>query len=221
MKMKKIFTLLFVLITTTIFAQTVTITGTAFTIKHKDLTFYLDTDTNTYISVHHVKNNQLKTLTGVRKDRWHTEAPYGPYKKTYYVNTGYDLGHLTPSKITMYDDSTNYYTFSMFNQAPQLAAFNEHPWERLEMSVIDTILKSKADATIITGVIYDNNHKTYLNKSRIKIPIDYYKIVVMSNGTILAWIGSNINGLITTVDINNIIEIAKKNGNVLNIRVDK
>jgi len=219
--MKKFLLAVMMLVTSITYAQTVSIKGTAFTIKHKDLTFYLDADTNTYISVHQVKHAQLKTLTGVRKDRWHVEWPFGPYKKSYYVNTGYDLGHLTPSKITMYDDSVNYHTFSMFNQAPQLAAFNEHPWERLEMSVIDTILKANADATIITGVIYDNNHKTYLNKSRIKIPINYFKIVVMSNGKVMAWIGSNINGLISVADVKTIIEIAQKNGNKLDISITK
>ena len=209
------------LIATMTFSQSVTISGTAFTIKHKELTFYLDCDTNTYISVHHVTHIQLTTLTGVRKDRWHKEWPFGPYKKAAYVNTGYDLGHLTPSKITMYDDSTNYHTFSLFNQAPQLAYFNEHPWEQIEMSVINTILKANCDATVVTGVIYDNKNKTYLNGSRIKIPIDYFKILILSNGTISAWIGSNINGLVTVTDVKSILDIAVKNGNKLDISINK
>ena len=232
-KMKKLLTLLFVLFTTTIFAQTVTIDSTAVTIKHNELTFYLDADTNTYVSVQQITKDQIKNLVGPRTDYWHNEVPVGPYKQSAYVHTGYDLGHLTPCKITMYSQVpkgcpaaerskyTNYNSFSMFNQAPQLAAFNEHPWEHLEMAVIDTILKAKTNAVIITGVIYNNKHKTYLPKSRIKIPIDYYKIVVLGNGKVMAWIGSNINGLITVSDVKTILGVAALNGDKLGIQIKK
>lgn len=219
--MKKLFLLLAIFISVLTYGQNVKITGTSFTIHHRDLTFYLDADTNTFVSVHTVTAADLQNLTGTRKDRWHVEAPKGPYKKTYYVNTGYDLGHLTPCKITMYDDSTNYFTFSMFNQAPQLSYFNEHPWEQLEMSVIKTIQAANKNAVVITGVIYDNKNKTYLATSRIKIPIDYYKILALSDGTVTAWIGSNINGLVTVTDVKSILEIAAKNGDSLGIQITK
>jgi DNA/RNA endonuclease G (NUC1) len=218
---KKLILLAFVLITTTVFSQTVKITGSIFTINHGDLTFYLDKDTSSYVSVHKITSTQIKRLSGIRKDRWHIEKPYGPYKKSLYVNTGYDLGHLTPSKITMYNDSVNFHTFSMFNEAPQLSQFNEHPWEQLEMSVINIILKTKCNAVIITGVIYDNKHKQYLGKSRIKIPTEYYKILVLSNGTTYAWIGSNVNGLISKISVESIVQIAKDNGNNLDIEITK
>jgi hypothetical protein len=29
-----------------------------------------------------MKKENLKKLDGPRKDRWHTEAPYGPYRKS-------------------------------------------------------------------------------------------------------------------------------------------
>jgi DNA/RNA endonuclease G (NUC1) len=219
--MKKLFIVIFALITTAIYSQTIKIDSTLFTIKHGDITLYLDKDTNTYVSVHQITKEHVKTLDGMRKDKWHNEKPYGPYKRTAYRLTGYDLGHLTPSKITMYDDSTNYSTFSMFNQAPQLAEFNEHPWEQLEMKVIAKIIASNMDATIITGVLYDNYHKTYLATSKIKIPIMYYKILVLSNGQVSGWVGSNINGLISDADTKTILEIARKNGNHLGITISK
>jgi DNA/RNA endonuclease G (NUC1) len=219
--MKKLLLVLLTLIATNIYAQKVTIDSTAFTINHNELTFYLDKDTNTYVSVHKITKEQIKHLIGVRKDQWHSEKPVGPYKKSYYVHSGYDLGHLTPSKITMYDSVTNYHTFSMFNQAPQLAFFNEHPWQRLEVAVVDTILKSKCDAVIITGVIYDNYKKTYLSKSRVKIPVDYYKILALSNGKIYAWLGSNVNASIIPIEVNNILAIARKNGNKIGIKITK
>jgi hypothetical protein len=49
--------------------------------------------------------------------------------------------HLTPSDITSYDKVTNHNSFSLYNQAPQLAGFNRGKWARLENSVYDTIRK--------------------------------------------------------------------------------
>ena len=57
-----------------------------------------------------ISHEELKKLQGVRKDRWHKEKPNGPYYNGYSANSGYDLGHLTPSKITMYSDSLNYHS---------------------------------------------------------------------------------------------------------------
>jgi DNA/RNA endonuclease G (NUC1) len=115
----------------------------------------------------------------------------------------------------------NYHSFSFFNQAPQLAGFNRGKWSQLENQVEQLILKKKTNAIVITGVIYDNNKKTYLGKSRIKIPIAYYKIVVFKNKKIYAWVGSNTNGMITRVDVKTILEMAKKNNNNLDIKITK
>jgi DNA/RNA endonuclease G (NUC1) len=71
----------------------------------------------------------------------------------------------------------------------------------------------------ITGVIYDNKHKQYLGKSRIKIPTEYYKILVLSNGTTYAC--SNVNRLISKISVESIVQIAKDNGNNLDIEITK
>ena len=61
-------------------------------------------------------------------------------------------------------------SFSLFNQAPQVAAFNRGKWAQLEGQVEDSISKYQSDVTIITGVIYDPIFKKYLGKS-IRITI--------------------------------------------------
>lgn len=193
------------------------IDSTAFTINHGDLTLYLDKDTASYVSVHKITYKQIRKIDGVRSDIWHKEKPKGPYNKQPYIHSGYDLGHLTPSNITSYDDSLNYHSFSFLNQAPQLAAFNRGAWSHVESVVVDTILASKKNATIITGVLYDNTNKLYLNGSRIKIPFVYYKILYINGIEVKAWVGSNTNGLITETDSKSILDIALKSGNKLNI----
>jgi hypothetical protein len=219
--MKKILLVFFSLITIATFAQKVVITGTAFTLQHGELTFYLDKDTNSYVSIQTISYDEILKLTGIRSDKWHKEPPRGPYSKEAYLHTGYDLGHLTPSNITSHNDSLNYTSFSLFNQAPQLAAFNRGKWAQLEGKVEDMIKGKKANATILTGVLYNNNKKEFLGTSRIKIPIVYYKILVFDEKTIYVWIGSNINGLITEADIKTVLDMAVSNGDKLVIKVTK
>ena len=212
--------LLFLLLLSTFsFGQKVKIEKTSFTINHGDITFYLDSDTNSLISTHIVTYDELLKIDGNRDDNWHKEYPYGSYKKLPYSNSGYDLGHLTPSNITSYDDSLNYHSFSYFNQSPQLASFNRGKWSKLEKSIIDTLKLLKSNGIIITGVIYDNNKKTYLGKSRIKIPIIYYKILIINKKTIICWSGSNVNGEITKTNLKTISELNSKNKNKVKISI--
>jgi DNA/RNA endonuclease G (NUC1) len=187
-------------------------------IKHGDLTIYLDSDTNSFITKHELKYSDFKKLDSDRDDRWFQDTYKGIYNKEYYVRTGYDLGHLTPSHITSYNDTLNHESFSLFNQAPQLAAFNRGKWAQLERGVEDSIAKYKNDVTIITGVIYDNKNKMYLNKSRIKIPDVYYKILFIKQKKkplTYVWVGSNVNGQILKSDIPQLNGILKINNNNL------
>jgi DNA/RNA endonuclease G (NUC1) len=178
------------------------------------MTLYLDSDTNSFVSVLNIKYSEFKKLDSDRDNKWFQDKYKGIYNKQAYVNTGYDLGHLTPSHITSYDDTLNHNSFSLFNQAPQLAAFNRGKWAQLEGSVEDSIAKYKTNVSIITGVIYNNKKKTYLGKSRIKIPISYYKILsIKSKDLMYVWVGSNINGEIIQIDIKKLNEVLKMNDN--------
>jgi len=190
-------------------------------IKHDHLKFYLDSDDNTFISQHDLKFSDFIKLDSERDNNWHSEFK-GIYSKKPYEYTGYDLGHLTPSHITSYDNKINYHSFSFYNQSPQLAGFNRGKWSRLERSVEDSILKYKSDVTIITGVIYNNIKKTYLNNTQIKIPISFYKILhFKTNKLLYVWIGSNINGEMITTNIKDLNKILKLNKNNLTYVFEK
>lgn len=190
------------------------ITNNNLIIKHRDIVLYLDKDTSTLVSKHSLKySNFIKLGKYPRDNNWFEDTYKGKYLKSKYKKTGYDLGHLTPSHITTYDSLLNHYSFSMFNQAPQLAHFNREGWKNLEISVENLISKYKSDAVIITGVIYFNLNLKYLPKSRIKIPSHFYKIVFISGKT-FCWIGSNIDGKINSTnleDLNNLFKLAKIN----------
>ena len=192
-------------------------------IKNEVLNLYLDYDNNSFISKQELKFTDFLKLDSERDDNWYSEFK-GIYTKKPYEYSGYDLGHLTPSHITSYDNKVNHHSFSFYNQAPQLAGFNRGKWARLERSVEDSISKYKSDVTIITGVIYDNNKKLFLGKSKIKIPISFYKIIFIKNKKIsYVWIGSNINGEIINVSIKELNEILKLNKNelIFNLKNEK
>lgn len=222
MNINKVITLLvFIISFNSVLAQKVKITNTSFIIKHRTLTFYLDKDTASYVSVQEVTYDDVMSLTGKRSDKWHKEKPFGPYNKNAYRNSGYDLGHLTPSNITSYNDSLNYFSFSFFNQAPQLAGFNRGHWAKLENDVEDLIKIKQGKVIIVTGVIYNNYKKEYLSNTRIKIPLAFYKILVFNDGVTKVWLGSNINGLVTETDLKTVLQVAKDNGNKLKISTSK
>lgn len=207
--------LLFLVITILSFSF-VTFTPTKLSIKHGDMKLYLDSDYNSFLSVHDIEYSEFKKLDSDRDNKWFQDKYKGVYNKESYKNSGYDLGHLTPSHITSYNDTLNHNSFSLFNQAPQLASFNRGKWSKLEKSVEDSISKYQSNATILTGVIYDNNNKTYLGKSKIKIPISYYKILsIKKKNKVYVWVGSNVNGNVIEIDIKILNQLLKSNGNVM------
>jgi DNA/RNA endonuclease G (NUC1) len=176
-------------------------------LNHGDMILYLSNDTLPMVSRHSVVFSKFK-LDKDRDDNWFQDK-YKKMNKSVYKKTGYDLGHLTPSHITSYDDTLNHKSFSLYNQAPQLAKFNRGNWKSLEASVEDSILKYKSNATIITGVIYDETCKPLPN-SRITIPSSYFKVLYIGK-KVYCWIGSNTNCEVKPIKLVELNAIFEKN----------
>lgn len=207
--MKKIFLTLLLLYSIISISQTIS-TNNKLIIPHGDITLYLTKDTCTLASKHVIIYSNYLKLDKERDNRWFQDT-YKKYNKNAYLHTGYDLGHLTPSHITSYDNTVNHNSFSLYNQAPQLASFNRGKWAQLEASVEDSIGKYKRNAIIITGVIYDSKNSRYLGETNIPIPISYFKVLYL-NKKVYCWIGSNINGEIiptTLIKLNQIFVLNK------------
>jgi DNA/RNA endonuclease G (NUC1) len=214
--MKKIFLLLAMFMVMNSYSQTV-ITDNKFIIKHADITLYLTKDTCSMVSKHVLKYSSFIKLDKERDNRWFQDTYKGKYTKDAYLRTGYDIGHLTPSHITSYDNELNHKSFSLFNAAPQVAAFNRGKWAQLEGDVEDLISKSKQDVVIITGVIYDYKNIKFMGNSRIPIPNSFFKILFI-NGTTKCWVGSNINGMISVITLTDLNELFKLNKMNLTIK---
>jgi DNA/RNA endonuclease G (NUC1) len=207
--MKKIFLLLAMFMVMNSYSQTIT-TDNKLIIKHGDITLYLTKDTCSMVSKHVLKYSSFLKLDKERDNRWFQDTYKGKYTKDAYLRTGYDIGHLTPSHITSYDNELNHKSFSLFNAAPQLAGFNRGKWAQMEWDVEAIIENSKRDVVIITGVIYNPKNIRFIGKSRIPIPESFFKVLFV-NGSTQCWIGSNINGLIVNITLKNLNELFKMN----------
>jgi DNA/RNA endonuclease G (NUC1) len=88
----------------------------------------------------------------------------------------YDRGHLTPADL-MYSEETMRESFTLTNQAPQVACGNRGKWKAYESNTLAYVMRTNQPATIVTGVIYDKpdvEHKP-------SIPVAYYKVVYAGN----------------------------------------
>lgn len=198
------------------YSQTIT-TDNKLIIKHGDITLYLTKDTCALASKHVLKYSNFLKLDKERDNKWFQDTYKGKYTKDSYLKTGYDIGHLTPSHITSYDNTLNHLSFSLFNAAPQVAAFNRGKWAQLEGDIEDLVSKGKEDAVIITGVIYDPNNKKFMGKSKIPIPVSYFKVLFLY-GDSVCWIGSNINGMVSLITLTELNELFKLNKMNLTIK---
>ena len=203
---KTILLLLMTILSTTLMSQIVA-TKNKLILNHGDMILYLSNDTLPMVSRHSVVFSKFK-LDKDRDNNWFQDK-YKKMDKGAYKGTGYDLGHLTPSHITSYDDTLNHRSFSLYNQAPQLAKFNRGNWKSLESSVEDSILKYKANSTIITGVIYDATCKPLPN-SRITIPSSYFKVLYIGK-KVYCWIGSNTTCEVKPIKLVELNAIFEKN----------
>ena len=206
---KSLFTLVFILVSMVSIGQTIT-TDNNLIIPHGDITLYLTKDTCALASKHVITYSEFLKLDKERDNKWFQDVYKGKYTKDSYLRTGYDIGHLTPSHITSYDNELNHNSFSLFNAAPQLASFNRGKWAQMEGGIEDSIAKYKKDAVIITGVIYDGKKTTLMGKSKIPIPMSFFKVLYIDK-KVFCWIGSNVNGLITTTTVKELNEIFKLN----------
>lgn len=199
--------LFFLLISLNYFCQTIKTNNLK--INHGDMTLILTKDTCTFISVHKLKYVDFLKLDKERSDNWFQDVFVDKYDTKYYYKSGYDMGHLTPSHITSYDNELNYRSFSLFNSAPQLPKFNRGSWMRLEKSVEDSVSKYKKDVVIITGVIYDSVN--YMGGSKIPIPSKFFKVLFIGKKKYV-WVGSNLDGKIIISDLKSVNGLIRGSG---------
>ena len=109
--MRHLYLILSLLISVNIFSQAIT-SNNKLIINHGDITLYLTDDSLSMISKHVLLYNDFLKLDDERDNRWFQDSIKSKYNRTIYSKSGYDLGHLTPSHITSYDNELNHKSFS-------------------------------------------------------------------------------------------------------------
>lgn len=95
-------------------------------------------------------------------------------KPTDYTGSGYDRGHLCPSKDRSAVEEENRETFLMSNMQPQTPKLNQKTWKYLE-DYTREIVKKETEAYVYAGC-YGSLGKI---KEKITIPARCFKIVVV------------------------------------------
>jgi len=148
-------------------------------VKHSENKVYLDKDSNIFVSVYKINFNEFSTK--IKKS------------KSFPVNANFSMKPLTPS----YDTTFNSNDVNI-NYIPQFTT-NIVRWEKLEKQVADTILKYKSNAIIVTGLIYTNVTKNmgdqspaaYVDKTKIKIADEMFKVLILNENDVRSWIIGN------------------------------
>lgn len=149
-------------------------------VKHSENKVYLDKDSNIFVSVYKINFNEFSTK--IKKS-----------KSFPVINANFSMKPLTPS----YDTTFNSNDVNI-NYIPQFTT-NIVRWEKLEKQVADTILKYKSNAIIVTGLIYTNVTKNmgdhspaaYVDKTKIKIADEMFKVLILNENDVRSWIIGN------------------------------
>lgn len=115
-----------------------------------------------------------------RKDQFHSDSllPMEYYKVTSsdYSGSGFDRGHLCPSKDRSVSGTQNAATFLMTNIQPQRHSLNAGPWEKLESYARTLVRRSDVELSIVAGGIFAREPPRIGHN--VAVPAGNYKIIV-------------------------------------------
>lgn len=94
-----------------------------------------------------------------------------------YILCGCDKGHLIPADDCRFNIIALREAFFMSNICPQYPEFNRGIWKKLETKIRYWVEKDNRNVIIITGVVIDYKHINTIGKSKIYIPIAFFKII--------------------------------------------
>lgn len=125
----------------------------------------------------HVSASDIGPVDRANNFRPDTALPVSwQIKKNDYTNSGYDRGHMCPSKDRSNTAENNSETFLMSNMQPQLHSLNGGVWKSLE-GYVQNLVRQGLEAYIIAGCYGDNG--TLNDKGKVKIPGHCWKIVLL------------------------------------------
>lgn len=124
-------------------------------------------------------NNEDSTV--IRKNRFKPDPLVTTLSASLqdYKGSGYDRGHLAPSKALSYSQEANDASFFMSNMSPQLPDFNRGIWKKIEAKVFEWSNKSDS-LYVVTGPVLDKIIDT-IGENEVSVPGAYYKTILRFN----------------------------------------
>lgn len=101
----------------------------------------------------------------------------GCTKHSDYTGSGFDRGHMCPAADQKWSEQAMNDCFVMANMCPQLHDLNGGAWERLEEKE-RTWAKRDSAVMIIAGPIYNEDDGQYIEKSKVRIPGAFFKVLL-------------------------------------------
>ena len=105
-------------------------------------------------------------------------------KDSDYSGSGWDKGHLAPSKIMQFDAEAWIYSYLFSNVAPQDPDLNRQLWEELEQYVRNWIAQRSGtnlggkSIHVVTGVHFeDTNPPTTKTGREVRVPTGFFKVI--------------------------------------------
>jgi len=103
----------------------------------------------------------------------------GSAKDSDYKKSGYDRGHLAPSRDMAFSKETLFESFLFSNISPQVPQFNRGKWLELEKFARNIAIKHNL-VYVVTGPIFKKNIKK-IGKSKIDVPSHFFKALLFYN----------------------------------------
>lgn len=108
---------------------------------------------------------------------WPDSDIIGCTKHSDYTGSGYDRGHMCPAADQKWSEQAMNDCFVMANMCPQLHDLNAGAWETLE-SKERMWAKRDSAVMIIAGPIYTEDDNSYIDKSKVRIPGAFFKVLL-------------------------------------------
>lgn len=108
---------------------------------------------------------------------WQDDEITNCTKHSDYTGSGYDRGHMCPAADQKWSSAAMNDCFVMANMCPQLHDLNAGAWETLE-SKERTWAKRDSAVMIIAGPIYTDDDNKYIEKSKVRVPGAFFKVLL-------------------------------------------
>lgn len=93
-----------------------------------------------------------------------------------YHGSGFDLGHMVPSRDMRRTDAIQESCFLLSNIVPQLPDLNRGPWKELEIRTRSWV-KMSEESFVYVGPLFGVQLKT-IGRGRVVVPVGFWKVVV-------------------------------------------